>query len=270
MEKIDTSLREFRELDEISSGSSIVHKLNPVVKFICTIFYILIVVSFGKYQVSRLVIMVLYPFLLFELGGISFKGFLHKLRFVLPLVCAVGIINPFVDTTPLFTLGGISVSGGIISFITLMIKGLLCLMASYLLVASTPFNSLCAALRRMHVPAILVSLLMLTYRYISLMMEEVSIMTTAYKLRAPGQKGIHFKAWGPFLGQLLLRSFDRAEEIYAAMQLRGFREEYPFAPQKKLCPADFIYAAGVIALCIVCKNYDLAALIGSLFLGGNA
>jgi len=80
MEKIDTSLQEFRELDEISSGSSIVHKLNPVVKFICTIFYILIVVSFGKYQVSRLVIMVLYPFLLFELGGISFKGFLHKLR----------------------------------------------------------------------------------------------------------------------------------------------------------------------------------------------
>ena len=90
--------------------------------------------------------------------------------------------------------------------ITLMLKGVFALMASFLLIATTPMDSLCAALRKLHVPSLLVTLLLLTYRYVAVMLREVSVMTDAYHLRAPGQKGIHISAWGSFLGQLLLRS----------------------------------------------------------------
>ena len=51
-------------------------------------------------------------------------------------------------------------------------------------------------------------------------------MIQAYSLRAPNQKGIHISAWGSFLGQLLLRSMDRAQELYYSMLLRGFRGEF--------------------------------------------
>ena len=44
---------------------------------------------------------------------------------------------------------------------------------------------------------------------------------TAYALRAPGEKGIHFRAWGSLLGQLLLRSVDRAQLVYESMLLRA-------------------------------------------------
>lgn len=50
-------------------------------------------------------------------------------------------------------------------------------------------------------------------------------MMLAYKLRAPGQKGIHFKVWGSFLGLLLLRSMDRAQTVYESMLLRGYQGE---------------------------------------------
>lgn len=58
----------------------------------------------------------------------------------------------------------------------------------------------------------------------------------AYELRAPGQKGIHFKVWGSLMGQMLLRSMDRAEVIYESMCLRGFdgvfrlKKRYGFVP----------------------------------------
>ncbi len=60
----------------------------------------------------------------------------------------------------------------------------------------------------------LTSLLLLTFRYISVLLEEVAIMTEAYHLRAPGQKGIHVSAWGSFLGQLLLREYGQSRKLF--------------------------------------------------------
>ena len=95
-------------------------------------------------------------------------------------------------------------------------------MASFLLAATTSIEDICRALRQLHVPKVLTSLLLLTFRYISVLLDEAAIMTDAYRLRAPGQKGVHISAWGSFLGQLLLRSMDRATALYESMELRGY------------------------------------------------
>ena len=63
------------------------------------------------------------------------------------------------------------------------------------------------------------------------MQEGISI-ATAYELRAPGQKGIQFRAWGSLLGQLLLHSIDRAQLVYESMQLRGFAGSFSARAEK--------------------------------------
>ena len=223
MDKLTNARLELRELEDLAAEDSPVHRLNPLCKLLVTVFYIVTVVSFPKYDLSGLVIMVLYPVVLFQAAGIPVSLCFHKLRVVLPLVCAVGLVNPFLDHTPLIPLGTLTITGGVVSMVTLMLKGVFSLMASFLLIATTSIDTLCAALRMLHVPDIFTTLLLLTYRYIGVMIEEVSIMTESYSLRAPGQKGIHISAWGSFLGQLLLRSMDRAEALYQSMLLRGFR-----------------------------------------------
>ena len=110
----------------------------------------------------------------------------------------------------------------------------------------------------------LVTLLLLTYRYIGLMLNEVSVMTQAYKLRAPGQKGIHISAWGSFLGQLLLRSMDRAEELYNSMGLRGFAGEFFYAEAPKCRRADVVFCVGCCVAFLLARAVDLAALLGIL------
>ena len=268
MEKIDSAALELREMDELADLDSPIHSLHPLSKLIVTIAYIFITVSFDKYQLNGLIVMCLYPLFMFAASGISIKSCFYKLRIVLPLVCAVGLFNPFFDKLPMLRVGGIIVTGGVISMITLMLKGVFCLMASFIFVATTRIEAICCALRKLHVPSMLVTLLLLTFRYIAVMIDEVSVMTTAYKLRAPGQKGIHYKAWGSFLGQLLLRSMDRAEELYASMLLRGFKGEFYYADVKQAKTRDFLFVVVVLALLVVLRYVNVSELLGRLVMGG--
>jgi cobalt/nickel transport system permease protein len=148
--------------------------------------------------------------------------------------------------------------------LTLMLKGLFCLMASFLLMATTSIDSLCAALRQLHVPGILVTLLLLTWRYVGVMTEELAVMTDAYHLRAPGQKGIHVSAWGSFLGQLLLRSMDRAQELYSSMLLRGYHQEFHYADIRAFRTRDAVYLLGCVLIFWVLRTLKIAQLLGGM------
>lgn len=268
MDKLNHASTELREMDNLAALSSPIHNLHPLSKLIVTLSYIFLTVSFNKYDFSGLIVMLLYPVAVFSVSGISIRKCFYKLRFVLPLVCAVGLFNPFFDKVPLVSIGTVTVSGGVISMITLMLKGVFCLMASFILVATTTIDAICAALRKIHIPNMIVTLLLLTYRYIAVMIDEVSVMSTAYKLRAPGQKGIHHSAWGSFLGQLLLRSMDKAEELYSCMLLRGFRGEFPYADVAPAKLKDYLYPILVVGAFILCRLFNIAALFGGIALGG--
>jgi len=263
--KVSDAWAELREMDELSARTSPVHRLHPLTKLAVTLAYLFTVVSFPKYSFSALAVMLLYPILIFQVSGIPVRLCFHKLRIMLALVCAVGILNPFFDRVPVLTIGGLTVTGGVISMATLILKGVFALTASFLLIATTSIDRLCAALRQLHVPGILVTLLLLTYRYVSVMLREVSVMSDAYALRAPGQRGIHISAWGSFLGQLLLRSMDRAEELYQSMELRGFCGEFHYAGTAGLGVGDLCYMLGWAAFFLLARLVDIPMLLGNLF-----
>ena len=264
MNKMQKALRELSEMDELSARSSPIHALHPLAKLLATVTYLLVTLSFDKYDLSGLVPMVLWPILLFQISGIDLKSCFYKLRIVLPLVLAVGLFNPFFDRGILLRIGGVGISGGVISMVTLMLKGLYCLMASFLLMATTSIDKLCAALRLLHLPRLLVTLLLLTYRYVGVMTEELAVMSEAYHLRAPGQKGIHISAWGSFLGQLLLRSMDRAQELYSSMLLRGYRQEFPYARLRPFRAGDGLYLAGCVLAFLLLRTVHVARLLGGI------
>ena len=90
-------------------------------------------------------------------------------------------------------------------------------------------------------------------------------MTDAYHLRAPGQKGIHVSAWGSFLGQLLLRSMDRAQELYSSMLLRGYHEHFHYADIPRFSVHDGLYTLGCTAVFLLLRFVPLAQAAGSLF-----
>lgn len=267
MNKLEIALRDLSEMDTLASRESILHRLHSGAKLITTVFFIMTTVSFHKYDLGGLLPMILWPVLLFQLSGIPMRTCFYKMRIVLPLVMAVGVLNPFFDHRIVFTVGNISVWGGVISMVTLMLKGILCVMASFLLAATTSMDSICGVLRKWHVPGMLVTLLLLTYRYVGVLTEEASIMTDAYHLRAPGQKGIHISAWGSFLGQLLLRSMDRAQQLYASMLLRGYHEDFYYADIERFHIKDAVYIAICVSVFLLIRFVPVVWVLGRTVTG---
>lgn len=101
--------------------------------------------------------------------------------------------------------------------------------ALVILTATAPSNRLHAQLQRLRMLRIFTTAVMLCFRYLSLLAGEASDMTRACHLRSVKQTGLELRHVGSFIGQLLLRSIDRAERVYAAMQCRGFDGTFPAA-----------------------------------------
>ena len=226
LSKLDNAINEISRIDALAKEDRFLRRVHPLIKLIITLAYIIATVSFSKYNISGLLLMGAYPIILFITADLSFKDALRRLRVVLPLVCLIGVFNPIFDREIVAKLFGVEVSGGVLSMISLMIKGVLTVLASYLLIATTPIEDICYALRKIHVPQIIVTEILLIYRYITVFLEEAKTVMDAYKLRAPGQKGIHISAWGSLIGQMLIRAMDRAGMVYESMKLRGFHGEF--------------------------------------------
>ena len=172
-------------LDELAAQDTAIHRINPVAKLLVTLIYLVVVVSYGKYDIMGLIPLVLYPVSIMAAGNIPLKPMLAGLAVAMPLIIGVGIFNPVLDRAVVLTLFGIDISAGFISFITLLVKCCLTVLAAMLLLSTTGMNKISAALHRMHVPQIFIMQLLLTYRYISVLLVEASRIYNAYSLRAP-------------------------------------------------------------------------------------
>ncbi len=264
MSRIGGAICEFQSIDALAREERWTGSIAPLARVFVTVFYIVLLVSFHKYD-SAVFGMILYPFILFLTTGLSFKDAVRRLRIVLPLVIVIGIANPFFDRKILFSIGGTGISGGVMSMVTLMLKAALAVLASYLLIATTPIEELCGALRRIHIPQIIVTEILLIYRYITVLLSEARRVTQAYSLRAPGQKGVAFRAWGPLAGQMLLRSMDRAETLYESMQLRGFAGEFPLPGRRISAGRTAAFLVIACASLLILRFTPLLSVIGGIF-----
>ncbi|MDD3360713.1 MAG: cobalt ECF transporter T component CbiQ [Hespellia sp.] len=241
MSKLSGAYYEIHHMEQLANEDQWVNRIHPLVKLVITVLYIMTVVSVHKYNLARILILGVYPIAMFILGEISFADSIRRVRLILPLVCIVGIFNPFFDRQVIAHIGNIAITTGMISMVTLILKGVYTVFATYILVATTTIEKICYAMRLVHIPGILVTQILLTYRYISVLLKEANTIMQAYLLRAPHQKGVQMKVWGSLVGQLLLRSIDRADNVYASMTLRGYHGEFCYARQKKCSGKDYAY-----------------------------
>ena len=192
MNKLGNALYEIHHMDMLAAKDQWVNKIHPLVKLVLTIVFLTVTMSFPKYDLTGLLRMGIYPIVLFIVGEISLSDSIRRLRIVLPLVCFVGLFNPIFDRQVIGYIGTVPLTAGMLSMVTLMIKGIYSVLAAYLLIATTSIEKICYALRLLHIPAILVTQVLLTYRYVTVLLEEANRMTQAYSLRAPNQKGVQF------------------------------------------------------------------------------
>jgi cobalt/nickel transport system permease protein len=266
MSNIRKSFNRITSLEELAIRNTPIHRMHPAIKLLATAIYLVMVISFGGNQISGLIVFFLYPFLLMAFGEIPFKPLLGRLVIALPFTVFAGLSNILVSREAVMILGGVVITQGMLTFVSILMKTILTVSAVLILIATTSMNDLLYAMMYFHIPSILVMQITMTFRYLSVLMGEVSVMYHAYMLRAPREKGIKLKDMGPFLGQLIIRSFDRAERIYHAMKCRGFEDGFHFSKCSRVPRMEWLYLAIVIVLLIVLRFVNVSRLIGELII----
>jgi cobalt/nickel transport system permease protein len=252
-------------IERLGRRSSPVHSLSAAAKLAVTMLFIVLVVSVSQGAPDELVPFVFYPAVMMSLSGTPYRPLLSRLAAALPFALAVGLSNMALLREGAFSVGGFVVTLGMVSFAAIMLKTALCVFAVLILIATTPFTEIAALLTAPRPLRIVGLHIVLTYRYIATLLGEAGDMWTAYMLRSPGVKALKMKDMGPFLGQLLLRSFDKAERVYHAMKCRGFSGVYRSAvAPARLAGADGIFlCACALSLCALrlCRT---SLLLGTL------
>lgn len=201
--------------------------VSALAMLIVTILYLLAVLSVPLHAPQVLIWLSLYPVIQSEASGLGYGFILRKSLWLIPLLLLIGIFNPVIDKTIAFTVGGVAISEGWVSCVSIIIRGLLAIQGAFILTYSSGFYDVCHSLRHLGCPKILVVQLMFTYRYLGVVVEEAINMSRARKARGFGRKNYPLGMWGRMVGQLLIRSYDRAGNIHKAMLARGFQGVIP-------------------------------------------
>ncbi|EXI72104.1 MAG TPA: cobalt ECF transporter T component CbiQ [Candidatus Accumulibacter phosphatis] len=262
MARIESSFPDFGYLDSLASRDSPIHRLDPRVKLLTTLLFIVCVVSFDRYALSPLLPFAIYPVVLLTLAKLPPGYLLRKLLLASPFALCIGIFNPLFDRAILLHVGSLEISGGWISLASIMLRFVLTVAAALILVASSGFDSLCLALARLGAPAAFVVQLLLLHRYLFVLGDEALRLARARAQRSFGRHGIELPVVASLLAQLLLRTLDRAQRIYLAMKCRGFDGELRLLRPLRIGATDLCFLIGWTAALLCLRFVGPAPMIG--------
>lgn len=96
----------------------------------------------------------------------------------------------------------------------------------YFILLTIPFTDILQILRRLHLPALLIELLMLMYRFIFVLLQIAHELWTAQQSRGGYRTWrTSFKSLGLLVGQLLRRTLENYRRLSQSLDSRGYQGE---------------------------------------------
>lgn len=267
MASIDGTILDFSRLELLAAKDSVIHRLDGRAKVLVALVFIVSVVSFGKYELSAMLPFFLFPAVMVALAGLPAGYLVRKVALVIPFALIIGMFNPLFDREVLVRIGQVGISGGWLSCASIVVRAILTVSVALILVGVTGFTALCQALERLGMPQVFARQMLFMYRYLFVLCEEVARISRARGLRSCGNGGIGMQPFGSLAGQLLLRTWERAERIHTAMLARGFSGEFHTLRTNRFDGRDLLFLLGWSALFLFLRQHNISLLLGSIITG---
>lgn len=196
--------------DSYSGLDSPIHRANATVKLGAALVLVTAIMIFPP-RVELLGAVAVFLSAVAWFSGLPWKYLLGRVILLEPFVLGVACLALFQP-------------GGWRLFFFLIFKCTLCLLIMVLLAGTTPFSDLLRVFKILRVPALLVTTVALMYRYLFVVLDEAQRMKRARLSRTfEKRRAFEWRTMASVVGQLFIRSSERAERIYAAMCARGWQ-----------------------------------------------
>ncbi|MCX7856840.1 MAG: cobalt ECF transporter T component CbiQ [Deltaproteobacteria bacterium] len=230
-------------LEEFAEGKSILHNLDPRVKIIVfVVFSIFCVLAPG---VKLPLFFLFYSLALLFIARPNTKAFISRLAMANLFIGIVWIFIPLsYKGNTYLALGSMNVSQeGIQYAVSITLKSNAVIIGTIALISTSSAFRLAHAMLHLKVPKKLIILFFLFYRYITVVHEEYLTIKRAILLRGfVPRTDIHtYRTFAYMVGGLLIKSYERAEEIYKAMLCRGFGGSFPLLDHFRMGHRDALF-----------------------------
>ncbi len=223
--------------EEAAQRSGLLQRMNARVKLIGIA--LLILVAVALHQLSTLGALFGACVLIAMLSRISVRDL--AFRIWIGVLAFTGLIAlPAIFLLP----------GGLRSASFLILRAETAATLAALLVLCTPWAQILRALRWFRIPAVLVAILGMTYRYIFLLLQSAQDMFEAREARLIGvlEPADRRRLAAASAGLLLSKTIQLGSEVHSAMQARGFRGEVRLLDEPRLERTDWLAAAAFVGL----------------------
>ncbi|NQT37607.1 MAG: cobalt ECF transporter T component CbiQ [Planctomycetes bacterium] len=233
-------------------GESVIHRIDPRARVVVAAVYAVLVAMAVRLDVLGVALGVAAATV--AAARLPWRDVLGRLIplnvFMLLLLVTLPLTS---GGEPLFSVGPVGVSRqGLRLAATIAIKGNAIVLALVALLATVEVTALGHALSHLRVPDKLTWLLLFSVRYIDVIHREYRRMAAAMKVRGfRPRANLHtYRTYGHLVGMLLVRSFDRADRVLAAMKCRGFQGRFYVLDHFHFSRRDaaFTLTAGVVLL----------------------
>ncbi len=217
-------------------SSNFIYNLNPSMKLVFTIINI-IFLSMSKNLMYILVVDVYVLFMLSLLEIEDIKKIL-ALSIVIPIFTLIMLIPSII-------------MGNVKNSIFLLLKLLGTIASINILSYTTKWHDITKALKLFFIPDIFILVFDITIKYIYILGEFSLEMLYALKLRSVGKNDKKHSSLSKLMGNLFLKSKELGDEMYYAMECRGFTGEYVSYSNFKISFKDCIYVIINIAIILM-------------------
>ncbi|MDD5258415.1 MAG: energy-coupling factor transporter transmembrane component T [bacterium] len=228
--------------DEYSKINGVLQKIDPRIKIISTVLFVLLV---NITSFNNSFSLIYYTFILVLctlLANVPLLRIFRKSLVSLPFIIFFALFSLFYHhRQPWFS--------GII-----VVKAYLSILTMILLISTTSFSHFLKALQKLKIPVVLVMIFSFMYRYLFVITDELMNVKTAKDARTVGgSKWFHTKVLANIIGVVFISSYERSERIYQAMLSRGFDGTIRTLDDFSLKNRDYLFGVSALMIFIIIK-----------------
>jgi len=233
-------------------GDSMIHRLDPRIRVGLTVLYSFVVAL--AYQFPVLIGALILSSILIGISRVSIKEVFSRMVVVNALILLLWLVLPITSNGKILTrIGPFAVYlPGVILAAQITLKSNAILLAFIALIATMSLATLGHTLHRLRVPAKMVYLLLMAYRYIYVIEQEYMRLLRAAKVRGfqAGTNVNTYRTYSYVIGMLLVRSALRAERVHQAMLCRGFKGKFYSLQEFQASRQSWIFSI-LMLICVV-------------------
>ena len=211
--------------DEYAHLDTPLHRWDPRFKLI-SLMVLIFAFAFVR-DLRMLPAMVVVTCAVFIISRLPASFMATRLRYPSFFLLVLVLVLPFISGhTVVMSIGPLDIrQEGLISVLLIATKFLCILTIGLVIFSTAPFLTTVKAMRALGLPAILTDMILLAFRYLYEIGDDLQRMSTSMKLRGFRANRFSIRGLGIFAslgGSILVRSYERSEWVYKAMILRGY------------------------------------------------